>query len=64
MKSYEMALKVVTGVGDGKNRAAFNSENYKLVKYLFFGMVAIIPWPATRIFYPHYILEPLPRFCF
>ena len=64
MKSYEMALKVVTGVGGGKNRAAFNSENYKLVKYLFFGMVAIIPWPATRIFYPHYILEPLPRYCF
>lgn len=63
MKSYEIALKAVSGVGGGKNRAAFNSGNYKLVKYLF-GMVAIIPWPATRIFYPHYILEPLPRFCF
>ena len=64
MKPYESALKVVIGVGGGKNRAAFNSGNDKLVKYLFFGKVAINPWPATRIFYPHYILEPLPRFRF
>lgn len=35
MKSYEIALKAVSGVGGGKNRAAFNSGNYKLVKYLF-----------------------------
>lgn len=34
MKSYEIALKAVSGVGGGKNRAAFNSGNYKLVKYL------------------------------